>query len=56
MDFGHAVDWGGSEILKVESGCSRRLVSGAWFIGAHPGVVDRSGGGGLPDVYRLMAE
>ena len=45
-----------SEILKVENNYSKRLISEAWFINAHPKVMNRSDGDSLPNVYRSLAK
>ena len=56
MDFNHTIDWEKSEILKVENNYSKRLISEAWFINAHPKVINRSDGDSLPNVYRSLAK
>ena len=56
MDFNHTIDWKKSEILKVENNYSKRLISEAWFINAHPKVMNRSDGDSLPNVYRSLAK
>ena len=56
MDFNHTIDWEKSEILKVENNYSKRLISEAWFINAHPKVMNRSDGDSLPNVYRSLAK
>ena len=43
MDFNHTIDWEKSEILKVENNYFKRLISEAWFINAHPKVINRHG-------------
>ena len=40
MDFNHTIDWEKSEILKVENNYSKQLISEAWFINAHPKVMN----------------
>ena len=56
MDFNHTIDWEKSEILKVENNYSKRLISEAWFINAHPKVMNRSDGDSLPNVYRSLSK
>ena len=56
MDFNHTADWEKSEILKVENNYSKRLISEAWFINAHPKVMNRSDSDSLPNVYRSLAK
>ena len=56
MDFNHTIDWEKSEILKVENNYSKRLISEAWYINAHPKVMNRSDGDSLPNVYRSLAK
>ena len=56
MDFNHIIDWEKSEIFKVENNYSKQLISEAWFINAHPKVMNRSDGNSLPNVYRSLAK